>query len=87
MPKLKFDYKIAFFGLLVVLVIGGWGGYVEYRVRNIPTTPAVEWLFTETNITNPEGQALTRAQMVDQMLQSALENTAAAAQQLPPSEE
>jgi hypothetical protein len=84
--KMTFDYKVAFFGLLTALVVA-WAGYAEYRIQTFQTTPAVEWLFLETNIRNTEGQALTRAQMLDQVMQSALENTAAQQQPLPNEEE
>lgn len=83
--KITFDYKVAFFGLLTALVVA-WAGYAEYRIQTFQTTPAVEWLFVETNIRNQEGQALTRAQMLDQVMQSALENTAAQQQPLPEEE-
>ena len=83
--KITFDYKVAFFGLLTALVVA-WAGYAEYRIQTFQTTPAVEWLFLETNIRNQEGQALTRAQMLDQVVQSALENTAAQQQPLPEEE-
>ena len=83
---MTFDYKVAFFGLLTALVVA-WAGYAEYRIQTFQTTPAVEWLFLETNIRNTEGQALTRAQMLDQVMQSALENTAAQQQPLPNEEE
>ena len=83
--KITFDYKVAFFGLLTALVVA-WAGYAEYRIQTFQTTPAVEWLFLETNIRNHEGQALTRAQMLDQVMQSALENTAAQQQPLPEEE-
>ena len=83
--KITFDYKVAFFGLLTALVVA-WAGYAEYRIQTFQTTPAVEWLFVETNIRNTEGQALTRAQMLDQVVQSALENTAAQQQPLPEEE-
>ena len=83
--KITFDYKVAFFGLLTALVVA-WAGYAEYRIQTFQTTPAVEWLFLETNIRNTEGQALTRAQMLDQVMQSALENTAAQQQPLPEEE-
>lgn len=83
--KITFDYKVAFFGLLTALVVA-WAGYAEYRIQTFQTTPAVEWLFLETNIRNQEGQALTRAQMLDQVMQSALENTAAQQQPLPEEE-
>lgn len=83
--KITFDYKVAFFGLLTALVVA-WAGYAEYRIQTFQTTPAVEWLFLETNIRNTEGQALTRAQMLDQVVQSALENTAAQQQPLPEEE-
>ena len=83
--KITFDYKVAFFGLLTALVVA-WAGYAEYRIQTFQTTPAVEWLFVETNIRNTEGQALTRAQMLDQVMQSALENTAAQQQPLPEEE-
>ena len=83
--KITFDYKVAFFGLLTALVVA-WAGYAEYRIQTFQTTPAVEWLFVETNIRNTEGQALTRAQMLDQVMQSALENTAAQQQLLPEEE-
>ena len=83
--KITFDYKVAFFGLLTALVVA-WAGYVEYRIQTFQTTPAVEWLFLETNIRNQEGRALTRAQMLDQVMQSALENTAAQQQPLPEEE-
>ena len=84
--KISFDYKVAFFGLLTVLALA-WAGYAEYRIQTFQTTPAVEWLFAETNIRNTEGQALTRSQMLDQVMQSALENTAAQQQPLPNEEE
>ena len=83
--KITFDNKVAFFGLLTALVVA-WAGYAEYRIQTFQTTPAVEWLFLETNIRNQEGQALTRAQMLDQVMQSALENTAAQQQPLPEEE-
>ena len=83
--KITFDYKVAFFGLLTALVVA-WAGYAEYRIQTFQPTPAVEWLFLETNIRNQEGQALTRAQMLDQVMQSALENTAAQQQPLPEEE-
>ena len=83
--KITVDYKVACFGLLTALVVA-WAGYAEYRIQTFQTTPAVEWLFLETNIRNQEGQALTRAQMLDQVVQSALENTAAQQQPLPEEE-
>ena len=83
--KITFDYKVAFFGLLTALAVA-WAGYAEYRIQTFQTTPAVEWLFVETNIRNQAGQALTRAQMLDQVMQSALENTAAQQQPLPEEE-
>ena len=83
--KITFEYKVAFCGLLTALVVA-WAGYADSRIQTFQTTPAVEWLFLETNIRNQEGQALTRAQMLDQVMQSALENTAAQQQPLPEEE-
>jgi len=66
-------YKLAFYVLLVVLGLL-WLGSVEYRVRQVqgaqepPVTAAMEWLFQGTNIRTPEGNALTRAMMLDNLL-------------------
>ena len=66
-------YKLAFYVLLGLLGVL-WLGSVEYRVRQLqgaqapPVTPAMEWLFQGTNIRTPEGDALTRAMMLDNLL-------------------
>jgi hypothetical protein len=66
-------YKWAFYGLVGLLGVL-WLGSVEYRVRQMqgaqapPVTAAMEWLFQGTNIRTPEGEALTRAMMLDRLL-------------------
>lgn len=81
------NYKRAFFGLVLAVVLA-WCASVEYRAwqpQAITSTPAMTWLFQNTDVTNENGQTLTRANLLDGIIQSAITNTAAA--QPPPDDE
>ena len=81
------DYKRAFFGLVLAFVLA-WCASVEYRAwqpQAVENTPAMNWLFQPTDVTNENGQSLTRANLLDGIIQSALTNTVA--QDSPPDDE
>lgn len=69
------NYKYAFFGLLVALVVA-WAVSVEVRARQVQTPPtgqSEEWLFIATNVTDAEGQQMTRAQLLDQLITASVQ--------------
>ena len=78
---MKIDYRMAFFSLLVVIVLA-WVGVVEMRLRvQDAPGPSDTWLFEPTNVTDEEGQRLSRATLIDRVVTSSVQASA------PPQEE
>jgi uncharacterized protein YpmS len=78
---MKIDYKMAFFVLLAVIALA-WVGVVEMRLRvQDAPGPAYTWLFEPTNVTDEEGQGLSRATLIDRVVSSSVQASA------PPQEE
>ena len=63
------------FWVLVVLLVLGWCGSVEYRVRQAPptVTTADNWLFQNTNVNNEAGEPMSRAMLLDQLVASSVQ--------------
>jgi hypothetical protein len=75
------DYKMAFFALLAVIVLA-WAGVVEMRLRTQDAPGQADtWLFEPTNVTDEEGQRLSRATLIDRVVTSSVQASA------PPQEE
>ena len=70
------DYWIAFFVLLAVILLA-WVGVVEMRMRTrVPIGQADTWLFEPTNVTDEEGQQLSRAALIDRVITSSVQSSA-----------
>ncbi len=70
------DYRIAFFVLLAVILLA-WVGVVEMRMRTrVPIGQADTWLFEPTNVTDEEGQQLSRAALIDRVITSSVQSSA-----------
>tara|TARA_R100000306_G_C4352823_1_gene131055 strand:- start:360 stop:614 length:255 start_codon:yes stop_codon:yes gene_type:complete len=70
-------YKYAFYALLIALSLA-WVVSMEYRLRQSPSqqTASDNWLFQSTNLTSPDGNPLTRAMLLDQLIASGLQQAA-----------
>ena len=70
------DYRIAYFVLLAVILLA-WVGVVEMRMRTrVPIGQADTWLFEPTNVTDEEGQQLSRAALIDRVITSSVQSSA-----------
>ena len=75
------NYKMAFFVLIAVIALA-WVGAVEMRMRTQDVSGQADmWLFEATNVTNEEGQQLSRAALLDRIITSSMESA------VPPAEE
>ena len=75
-------YKHAFYALLIALSLA-WVVSMEYRLRQSPSrqTASDNWLFQSTNLTSPDGNPLTRAMLIAQLIASGLPQQAPAGQE------
>lgn len=69
------NYKLAFYGLLVALVVA-WAVSVEVRTQQSQTPVQAQadgWLFQPTNVTDDAGGQLSRAQLLDQVITASVQ--------------